>query len=272
MSTPTAPRSLHILGIDWQRDFCDPNGSLFVAGADADAKRFAAFLKRVGPRTAMVHMTLDSHQVDHIAHAANWRGKDGKPPGIFTTITVDDVRNGVWRAASPQRQAHFLTYVEALAVNKRYDLTIWPEHCLIGSQGHNVVPEVWEELTSWSRAKLRSVNYVTKGSNRDTEHYSAMQADVPVATDPSTKLNTGFLRALQQADILAITGQASSHCVANTVRDIAANFGPEEVKKFVIFRDLMSPVPPAKALADAFFVDMAALGVTIVDDSTKFLA
>ena len=270
-NTPARPLRLDVVIIDAQVDFCHPTGKLFVPGADKDTVRLASFINRVGPKVTMFHATMDSHQADHIAHPISWVGRDGKNPNPFTLISVDDVKNGVWRATDPSRQAHFLAYVESLAANARYVLCIWPEHCLIGSPGHNMMPEVWDALTNWTRTKGRSVNYVTKGSNRETEHYSALMADVPVATDPSTKLNTQFLKALAAADILVITGQAASHCVANTIRDVAANFSPDEVKKFYLLKDCMSAVPGFEKLAEDFYRDMEAQGATIIDDSSKFL-
>jgi len=71
------------------------------------------------------------------------------------------------------------------------------------------------------------VDYVTKGSNFWTEHYSAVQADVPDTEDPGTMLNTNLIELLEETDVLALSGQALSHCVANTVIDIANNFGEE---------------------------------------------
>lgn len=268
MSTPA--KRIHVLGIDWQVDFCDPKGALFVAGADVDTGRMARFIARVGPRVEMFHFTLDSHQAVHIAHPCMWVDRQGSPPSPFTVITVTDVEQGVWRAADPAKQSWYLQYVRTLKANGRYDLMIWPPHCLIGSPGHNLMPDIWVQLNQWSVAKRRMINFVTKGSHPDTEHYSAMKADVAVATDPGTKLNTNFLKFLGIADELIITGQASSHCVANTVRDIAENFTPEQVRKFVIVKDLMSPVPIAKALADKFLADMAGLGVRIVEKSTDY--
>lgn len=264
-------KRIHVLGIDWQYDFCDPKGALFVAGADSDTVRMAKFINRVGPRVEMFHFTLDSHQAVHIAHPCMWIGKDGANPPPFTVITVQDVEQGTWRAADPAKQSWYLQYVRTLKTNDRYALMIWPPHCLIGSPGHNLMPEIWAELNNWSMARRRMINYVTKGSHPDTEHYSAMQADVPVPADPGTKLNANFLKFLAIADELWITGEASTHCVPNTVYDIASNFSREQVKKFVIFRDLMSPVAIAKPLADKFFTDMAAMGVRIVDKSTDYV-
>jgi nicotinamidase-related amidase len=40
---------LHLVVIDPQYDFCDPNGSLFVPEADNDMKRLAVMVERLSP-------------------------------------------------------------------------------------------------------------------------------------------------------------------------------------------------------------------------------
>jgi nicotinamidase-related amidase len=115
------------------------------------------------------------------------------------------------------------------------------------------------------------VDYVTKGSNLWTEHYSAVQADVPDPSDPSTQLNTGLIQTLEQADVLIMAGEASSHCVANSIRDISRDFGEDMMKKCVLLLDCMSPVPGFEQLADDFFADMTAKGMnTATTQTLKF--
>ncbi len=81
---------------------------------------------------------------------------------------------------------------------------------------------------------------------------------------------------LQDADIVGVAGEASSHCVLETVKQIANNIGIEHVKKFHVIRDCMSPVaqvpggPDFPALADAFFRDMETKGMTLTT-SDRFL-
>ena len=41
---------VRLIGIDWQNDFCDPKGSLFVPGADEDTIRCATMVKRLGKK------------------------------------------------------------------------------------------------------------------------------------------------------------------------------------------------------------------------------
>jgi len=183
---------------------------------------------------------------------------------------VDDVEAGIWRATNPQFQKRALEYVKSLRDNNKYILVIWPPHCLIGSWGHGIVKPIYDALITWER-DFAMVDFVTKGSNFWTEHYSAVQADVPDPADPTTLMNTGLIQTLQDADLIFLSGQALSHCVANTVRDIANNFGEENVKKLVLIADTISPVPGFEPLAEAFVKEMVARGMQVTT-SDKFLA
>ena len=42
--------NIQLLIIDPQNDFCDPNGALFVPGADEDMKRLASMVMRLRGR------------------------------------------------------------------------------------------------------------------------------------------------------------------------------------------------------------------------------
>jgi len=103
---------------------------------------------------------------------------------------------------------------------------------------------------------------VTKGSNVWTEHYSAVQADVPDATDVSTQINTDLIRTLEKADVVAIAGEALTHCLANTVTDIANNFGDDSyVRKLVLLTDASSGIPGFEPFARDFLDRMQARGM-----------
>ena len=74
-----------------------------------------------------------------------------------------------------------IEYTSRLEAKGRFQLCIWPEHCLIGSQGHNVVQEVMDAVLDWSYKTGGSVEWVDKGQNLLTEMYSALCAEVPVS-------------------------------------------------------------------------------------------
>jgi len=253
---------LELLIIDPQNDFCDPNGSLFVPGANQDIERLAQLIQRLSKKIDDIHVTLDTHHLVDIAHPIFWVNSEGNNPNPFTIIEVDDLKNGVWRTSNPQFLKRASEYVEKLAQNGRYPLCIWPPHCLIGSPGHNVYPVLYKELLDWENT-IAMVDYVTKGSNFWTEHYSAVQADVPDPNDPDTMLNTRLIETLERADIIILAGEARSHCLANTVNDIADSFGEENIKKMVLMEDATSDVPGFEDLGKAFIDNMVKRGMQI---------
>lgn len=270
---------IRFLGIDWQNDFVDPSGSLYVTGADQDAIRFAVLIRRIKNKINGIHATLDSHQLVHIAHPIWWINSEGKHPDISefykgnpTIISASDVKNGTWTATKPSLQKYSLQYVETLEKNGRYPLCIWPPHCLIGSWGHGVYPAVFDAFTEWEQ-DFKKVDYRVKGSNPYTEHYSGVQADVPDPSDPHTMLDTSpgsLIDVLANADMIAITGQALSHCLANTVRDIANNFGDDNIKKMVLLQDCTSSVTGFENLGNDFINEMTIRGMQVTT-SDKFL-
>jgi nicotinamidase/pyrazinamidase len=262
---------VHLLIIDPQIDFIDTpgaEGALAVAGSFQDSKRTAQFIKRVGPKLDDIHITMDSHHALQVFHPFWWRHKDtGDHPNPFTIIDKTNVGN-VWITAVQQFMGRSKAYVEALEASGRYSLCIWPEHCKIGTPGYGIQPDIGQELSEWEHRFIANVDKVTKGSNIFTEHYSAVKAEVEDSTDPTTQLNRQLIDILAECDQVVIAGQASSHCVANTVRDIAANFSAENVKKLVLLKDCMSPVTGFQQAQDDFFKDMSAMGVRITDSAS----
>ena len=266
-------RNTHLLTIDPQNDFSTPQGpggekaSLMVGGADQDMKRLAAFINKNQSRLSEIHCTLDSHQSIHIAHPTFWVDSKGNRPNPFTLITADDVKKGTWRPYNPKWQNRAQDYVDTLQKNGRYVLCIWPLHCLIGTWGHAIVPEVAAALYKWEQDTFNRVDFVAKGSNLFTEHYSAVQAEVIDDQDISTKLNTLLVDILKNADEILITGEALSHCLCNTIIDIANNFGEDNIKKFVLLQDTTSNVVGFEKLGNNFIRDMTIRGMKIT--STK---
>lgn len=262
------PQKVHLIIIDPQVDFCSPQGKLYVKGAEQDIPRLANMIRRLKNKIDDIHVTLDSHHLLHVAHPIWWRDSHGKMPDPFTIITASDVESGRWTTRQPSFYRRSLNYVKQLEQNGRYPLCIWPPHCLIGSDGHKVVPQLFDALTEWEN-DFAVVDYVTKGSNIFTEHYSAIQADVPDPSDPGTQVNTAFIQTLMDADIVLVAGEAGSHCLANTVTDLGNNFKDDSMfKKMVLLKDATCPVPGFEKMQDDFvkmFVQRGGQVTTTVD-------
>lgn len=263
-------QKVHLVIIDGQNDFCDPDGALFVPGAKEDMERLTSFINRTEKKLFNISLTLDSHHLIDIAHPSFWRSEsNGQSPNPFTIITPADVESGKWTTAQPSFYKRSLEYVRQLEKNGRYPLCVWPPHCLIASWGHNVYPSVHDAVTRWESENFAIAQYITKGSNYLTEHYSALRADVPDASDPATQINTEFIRTLVESDFVVIAGEASSHCVLNTVKDMI-EAEPSMASKIVLLKDAMSPVSSFEKLADDFFSEMLSKGVKI-STTTEFL-
>lgn len=264
-------QKIHLVVIDPQNDFCSPNGSLFVPGADEDVKRLAGMVTRLKDKLADIHVTLDSHRKVDISHPMWWKDSSGKNPDPFGVITTQDLKDGKWTTAQPSMFARSLEYLQALEAAGRYPHVIWPYHCLIGDEGHNVVPELSAAIHDWE-GRFAQADFITKGSNPWTEHFSGVKAEVPDPEDPSTQVNTGFIQTLEDADVVLIAGQALSHCLANTVRDIAAEFSdPQYVKKIHLLKDATGNVAGFEQYGEDFVKELSAKGMKVT--TTKdFLA
>jgi nicotinamidase-related amidase len=253
---------LHLLIIDPQNDFCNPAGSLFVPGADSDMDRLAMMIDRLRPKLDDIHITLDSHRMVDISHPLWWRGSAGVNPAPFTQITAGEVEAGTWTTAMPGARTRSLEYLRALEATGRYPHVVWPEHCLIGDEGHNVDPKLAAAIHEWEHHRFAMADFVTKGSNPWTEHFSAVQAEVPDPMDPSTQVNASLIHTLEEADLILLAGEALSHCLANTVRDVADHFtDPRYIEKMVLLTDASSSVPGFDSLGADFLRDMTTRGM-----------
>lgn len=282
------PKLVDLVVIDPQNSFCKivdaadqqklHDGELCVTGAWDDMLRVAALVKRLDRKLNDIHVTLDSHHLLHVAHPVWFRSasKALQHPDPFTLMRVE---NGViigsridangnqhdvgeFTTTRPSALKRTVEYLNELAARKRYPHCIWPPHCLIGTPGHNVVAPLMESLLDWCQKNNATVDFVTKGSHPYVEHFSAVQAEVPDPQDPATQINTAFIKTLMKADEVVFAGEAGSHCLANTVSDIANYFSDDSfVKKCVLLIDATSPVPGFESYQDNFIKEMTGRGM-----------
>jgi nicotinamidase/pyrazinamidase len=126
-----------------------------------------------------------------------------------------------------------------------------------------VVDEMSDALHAWCEKRTRAIDYVLKGHNMLTEHYSALRADVEREDDVRTQFNQETFNRLRNADRVIICGQALSHCVAFTTRDLLSRWPSEEAAKVVLLKDCASPVPSFEQAAEDFISEITAQGATV---------
>jgi len=201
---PAEVRKTSLFIIDPQSDF-HPGGSLAIPAAGDDSLRIAQMIDDFGSDSIHdIYVSMDTHNPCHIAHAVSWCKPDqpNVHPEPFTSITNDDIKKKVWvfRDPNPAMQEWVATYTSTLEKKGRMVLTIWPEHCLIGSRGHSVVKVIDDALQRWAKRSSREVKYVMKGQNLRVEMYSALCAEVEDPLDQNTGFNHPLMSMLQTSD------------------------------------------------------------------------
>lgn len=246
-------------GIDCQVAFCTPGASLFVPGAVEDTTRTIEWLYANLPRITQLAFSLDTHLVFQIFHPAWWVDDEGNHPAPFTNISARDVRDSRWKPIA--HPAACLEYVEQLERSGKYVLTVWPYHALLGGVSHALVPALMEAAMFHALVRQAQTRFETKGALAMTENYSVFAPEVRELGGKTVgTFNTPFFEMLMEFDRVYVFGQAKSHCVLSTLRDMQRHIertDPGLVDKIYVLEDATSPVaaPPIDPLPPA--VDFA---------------
>ena len=258
--------------VDYQHDFVDPTGTLYVPGSQEDVARLLTWFYTNAHRISSVYASLDTHLPFQIFYSSWWKDpKTGEHPQPFTVITVDDVTSMRW---VPVIQPDWsIKYVHLLQQQAKKDLMIWPFHTMEGSLGHMLVAPISEAVAWHSAARQAQPTYVVKGRTVRTEYYGIFGAEVPDPDDPSSSLNETLLDAVMKHNKVYIAGEAKSHCVLETERQVVGRFGnqPDLLKRLYLLRDCTSSVKHPSidfdALAETELAAMERQGVQMVQST-----
>jgi nicotinamidase-related amidase len=265
---------IDLLLIDAQKDFCFPEGTLFVGGrggrgAIHDSDRTARFIYRNLGAITRVTCTLDTHTPHQIFSPSFWLQEDGAVPGPNREVEAADILEGRlrpnpalagWLAHGDYdwllRQAAY--YCEELERKGKYKLYLWPPHCLLGSAGYDLAGVIQEARMFHAYARETPAPIVAKGDTPLTEYYSVLGPEVTTTFDGRVlaERNEMFLSELLEADAVIIAGQAASHCVKSTVEDLLTVVSEDLARKVYLMRDCMSAVAvPDPARPGSFLFD-----------------
>jgi nicotinamidase-related amidase len=278
-----------VMAIDDQITFCIPDYELYVGGRSGtgavdDSRRLVEFVYRNLGIITGFEITMDTHVTQQIFHAMWLVDKNGNHPGPYTEVSSQDVVSGKWMvnpaviAKVPGAnyawfQGELLDYCAQLEAAKRYKLTIWPYHAMLGGVGHALVPSFHEAVMFHSFVREVDPHTEIKGGNPLSENYSALRAEVLFAMKQAiAQKSTGFVKSLMAYDYLAIVGQAKSHCYSWTVDDFLTEIvavDPSLAKKIYLVEDCTSPVVVPGVVdhtdaANAAFARFAKAGMNIV--------
>jgi nicotinamidase-related amidase len=258
-------------GIDCQVGFCTPGASLFVPGAVEDMQRTLLWLYSNLDKLTGLLFSLDTHRVFQIFHPAWWTDRQGQHPAPLTTITAEEVRNGIWTPRSHREEC--LEYCQKLEAGGKYVLTIWPYHVLLGGISHTLVPALMEAAIFHSLIRQQQTHFEIKGTHTLTENYSVLSPEVrELRGKVIGAFNESFFTTLLEYDRVYVFGQAKSHCVRATlydIRDHLQTIDPGLADKIWILEDAMSPVPPPPLQPLPPELDFPRLAVQTMEDCRR---
>jgi nicotinamidase-related amidase len=205
-----------------------------------------------------ISVTLDTHPVNDISHPSFWTDSTGKFPSPFTQITSADIESGKWKPRFYQTEA--TQYVRALEAQGEFPHFIWPEHCLAGSKGAALYADVLEAVHTWAVKTGKNYQALIKGTHPLTEHFGIFQAQIPIASAPETQLNTLLINTLNSFDHVYLAGEARSHCVATSLKQVLTH-APELAKKMIIIEDCMSDVSGLGHLGEPIYTEARSQGL-----------
>jgi nicotinamidase-related amidase len=256
-------RRVCLILVDCQNTFCIPDHELFVGGrsgrgAVEDNVRLCEFIYRHLDVLTEIAATMDTHTAIQVFHPIFWVNEAGEhPEGGRTVITPEDIEQGAWKVNPAVAEAvaggdydwlsrYALHYARTLAEG-RYPLMVWPYHAMRGSIGHALVSAVEEAAFFHSIARRAATRFEAKGDNPLTENYSVLSPEVMDGPDgkPIAARNEQFVQRLLDFDVVAIAGQAKSHCVAWTLHDLLTEVrvkDPKLAEKVYLLEDCTSPV------------------------------
>lgn len=257
-----------VIGIDFQNDFVvpdksqvpdgEPYGSLSVPGAKEDLEHFTRFIYNNCDKITRVFLSIDTHFVYQIFHGAMWKDENGDSVAPYTMITPDDLSSGKYRFVGGN-PVIAKQCVETLAKAGKGGVYIWPYHCLTGTFGWCPETQLMQMVHFHSAARKTVGKERPVPTFKGTDIYSEMYGFMEPEFNPKgdALINKAVLDVLMRTDSSAngepkfeydqvfVGGEAGSHCLPESVRQILKRFAnyPEFTQRITILEDCTSPVP-----------------------------
>ncbi|WP_242308353.1 hypothetical protein [Bacillus cereus group sp. BfR-BA-01524] len=227
-----------VIGIDFQNDFME-NGELGVPNSHRDIRNITNFIYKNLNKITTIAVSLDTHDLHQIFHPSWWVDREGNHPVPFTIITTDDVEKGIWIAVEKQKES--LDYLRNLEKIGKKQLCIWTYHCIEGTNGAALEGQFSNMIHFHSIARNTKIEKIVKGQNPLSEMYGMIKPEYAVGDEG----NYEFLNSLKSYQKIIIAGEAKSHCVLESVKQIVEHYTDDRsvTSNIYLLDDCMSSIP-----------------------------
>ncbi len=270
------PEKIALILVDYQYDFVKKPSSdldapgLYVPGSEDDINRLLTWFYNNSHKITSIYASLDTHLPFQIFFSSWWKHhKTGEPPEPFTVISEEEVIEKIWVPVSQDNQIWSIDYVKELKQKQKKPLRIWPYHTMEGTMGHMLSAPISEAIAWHSAARKTQPYYIVKGKTVRSEYYGIFGPEVVDPDDVESGLNIALLDAIMENDKIYVAGEAKSHCVLESAKQLIKHFGrkPEILRKLHFLKDCTSSIRypyDYEAEAEKDLAEMVEKGVQLV--------
>ena len=240
-----------LICIDFQNDFLE-GGALEVLGGKADVERTISFIRN--NKIDKIICSLDTHTKNQIFHKCYWHDSNGNNPDEYTIITKEDVESGKWLPVNGKIE-YVKEYLDYIDKKEKKSLCIWPYHCLIGTSGAAIESNLAKVVYEYDNL------FIQKGMDPDTEMYGIIKPEYDTGY-----INKEVLEEIRKYDEIYIAGEAKSHCVLESVKQIVDYFKEDimTISKINILIDCMSSISGYEENTEKEFDELKNKGVKFI--------
>lgn len=290
-----------LLDIDGESDFAE-KGRLPVAGTFADLARLGERIIRgvIEEFYTDFLFTIDKHPPFHISLPPWWRNVDtdempqleGDP--MILSLVDDNAKRPVFNGLhvvsgrnvkyTPYRSVnlktatgenHAVVYHNHLIANKEPGIWAFATHCIEGTDGINIIPEL-AELIAWAAA-ARDIQpmYLYKGMLAQVDFFGPFRPCMDVADHAQGSWQTAYLDMIASCNVIDVAGEAEDFCVRYAVQQLIEYYRdhvgrPDVLDRIRFIGDCTSPIVPGGPAVKALHADMAANRIKVIKSTDSF--
>jgi nicotinamidase-related amidase len=271
----TDKQKVLLILVDPQLGFIEKGRDLCVPGAIEDIIRIVEWILKNMSRITRISASMDSHLPFQIFFPDWFVDENGQPLNDFTIVTLDDLRSKKVKAIfdfqyeyekgkSMLWSEYYVTMLEQFGKKtstgagdfEKKNLMLWANHCMLGTPEQAIEPTLYEAIFAHAIARKSQPKFKVKGAGEVYENYSIVEGEVEYAGDKDSGIDEDFLMDLKKYDLIYIAGEASSHCVLETIYSIIRYFqndASDILSRVRIMEDCTSPVGGFEDMATQAF-------------------